>query len=596
MFVQILLDILSILAIIIFGSLVVVIIADLILCMFDDHEGIIFRRKKKDTSVSSTNIEVIKEENSNVKKDDIVVYSDKTNPNGVLQSDTNAVKIETLDGEKVQEIDYDKAIEEQKQLSKINQKAVQPAIQAQPERKEKKVEKAPENDMFWDNDEEEDNFNKVLDKVIKEAKKAGTPKEKEEKETVAPVIKEDKTSEETKKELEELKALKEQQQKELDEFKKLKEDFAREKEEQLALMKDNLDKAKADEIEKIRQEALKEQEKIEAEKAKLEEEQAKLAEEQAKVQQVEEKEPIIKETIIKDEEELNKLKYKNLMRMNSRLTRIIRDTEKLQAEKLKNQQKAVEEKRKLQEREEQERLREQERINEIQRKNQERLLQQQEALRKKNEINQKLNEVSKKAGKYKLDSKVVKITKEVPAQTEHIVEETVTTVETIPHTDTQITTVEKTPLVATPKPIFEKAYYEQKLIELDEEMKEAEKELRINKSEYIPLTRIHKAYNRDSEKLRKKEIQVAKQKVALYGVNSTKIDPTKKAKLDENLQALAELKDSVEHCEEVIKKNKDRYPVLEKNNRLIQKQIDRINEDIKVCEKAISYYNKKKEN
>ena len=73
-----------------------------------------------------------------------------------------------------------------------------------------------------------------------------------------------------------------------------------------------------------------------------------------------------------------------------------------------------------------------------------------------------------------------------------------------------------------------------------------------------------------------------------------KADPVKKAKLDENLQSLSELKDSVAHCEEVIRKNKDRYPVLEKNNRLISKQIDRINDDIKICEKAISYYNKKK--
>ena len=175
-----------------------------------------------------------------------------------------------------------------------------------------------------------------------------------------------------------------------------------------------------------------------------------------------------------------------------------------------------------------------------------------------------------------------------------MVEETVTTVEeTIPGTDIVVKTIEKEPMKSSAKPVFEKAYYEQKLNELDEELREAEKELRINKSEYIPLTRIHKAYARDSEKLRKKEIQIAKQKVALYGVNSTKIDTAKKAKLDENLAAFAELKDSVSHCEEVIKKNKDRYPVIEKNHNLITKQIDRINEDIKVCEKAISYYNKK---
>ena len=69
---------------------------------------------------------------------------------------------------------------------------------------------------------------------------------------------------------------------------------------------------------------------LEEEKAKLEEEKAKLEEES---QETGEQEPIIKETIIKDEEELNKLKYKNLMRMNTRLSRIIRDTEKLQIQK-----------------------------------------------------------------------------------------------------------------------------------------------------------------------------------------------------------------------------------------------------------------------
>ena len=145
---------------------------------------------------------------------------------------------------------------------------------------------------------------------------------------------------------------------------------------------------------------------------------------------------------------------------------------------------------------------------------------------------------------------------------------------------------------STSKPLFDKEYYELKLQELEEELRETEKELRINKAEYIPLTRIHKAYARDSEKLRKKEMQVAKQKVALYGVNSRNVDPAKKEKLDENLQALAELKDSVQHCEEIIKKNKDRYPVIEKNNKLINKQLQRINDDIKVCEKALEYYKK----
>ena len=382
-----------------------------------------------------------------------------------------------------------------------------------------------------------------------------------------------------------------------DELKQLKEDFAREKEEQLALLKENLDKAKAEEIERIKQEALKEQERAEAERLRLEEEKAKLEEEKAKLeeesQETGEQEPIIKETIIKDEEELNKLKYKNLMRMNTRLSRIIRDTEKLQIQKEREIEKQQLEKQRLLEKEQVERQKEQARRIEIQLQNRERLLKQSEALKKKNEINRKLLEVSKRAGKYKLDTSVVKIVPEKPKT--QVIEEVVTTVEeTIPGTDIVVKTIEKEPMKATPTPVFEKAYYEQKLAELDEELKNTEKELRTTKAEYLPLTRIHKAYTRDSEKLRKKEIQIAKQKVSLYGVNSTKVDPAKKAKLDENLATYAELKDSVAHCEEVIKKNKDRYPVLEKNYQLVLRHIDRINADIKTCEKAIAYYNKKK--
>ncbi|MBE5757654.1 MAG: hypothetical protein E7345_01815 [Clostridiales bacterium] len=684
MFLEIVLNILSVLAIIVFGAFLVVVVADLILCMFDDHGGIIFKRKKHTEVVEETT-------KTEVKKDDIVVYSSQANPSGTYSS-SNTVenkKEEMVDGHKVQKIDYDKAIEEQKAL---NAKKGFSAPAPQP----KRVESAPKknNDVFWD-DENDDDFNDLLDEAVREAKKVKSVKKEEPKEDIEE-IKEVKPAksiidEETRKELDELKALKEQQKQEIEEFKLLKEDFARQKEEELAEMKSNLDKAKAEELEKIRQEALKEQEKLEEmqrqleedqkrieeqrlldeqklqeehkrleelrlaqeqklleEQEKLEAEQKKLLEEQEKVEaqrklaeeqqkqkeqekleakqekleaeqkeleekqkEIEEKQkeleemqkeetvelqaPIIKETIIRDEEEINKLKQKNLIRMNNRLSRIIKDTEKLQAQKLKELERLAEERKKLLEKEQEERRKEQERILEMQRANRERLLKQQENIRIKNEISKKLSEASSRAGKYKLDSKVVKITREQPQPEEKIVEETVTTVETIPHTDIEIKTVEKTPLApvkASAKPLFDKEYYEAKLTELDEELKEAEKELRTNKSEYIPLTRIHKAYARDSEKLRKKEMQVAKQKVALYGVNSTKVDPNKKAKLDENLSALAELKDSVSHCEEVIRKNKDRYPVLEKNNRLITKQIDRINEDIKVCEKAIEYYNK----
>lgn len=590
---NIILDILAILVIIALGSALVVALARLIL-FFLDH--------KKQSNDHEEKGRVVNE-------DDIVVYSNQENPNREREN----AKAKSAEDEEIQEIDYDKAVEEQNRINASRQ--------PQQDRAPKKVEQAPEQDeVFWDNDEDEE-FNGLLDEVIAEAKKpAGEEKEEKPEEQKEEVVENNEPSE-TDKELAELKALKEQQQKEIEEFKQMKEDFAREKEEELAMLKEDLNKAKEEEIEKIRQDALKEQEKLEQMKKELEEEKNKEPEVDETV------EPIVQQTAIKDEEELNKMKYKNLMRMNQRLTRIIRDTDRLAAQKQKAIEKQEQERRKAEERAEQERQKEIERQNEIERQErerqekiaqeeaerkarekaereeqekklreeQERIQKQKAALQKSYEISRKLNEVSKRAGKYKLDTKVVRVQKEQPVEEvreQVVVEQTVETTETIPHTDTQIKTVEKTPMKATAKPTFEKEYYEAKMQELEEELRDAEKELRLNKSEYVPLTRIYNAYERDSEKLRKKEMQVAKQKVALYGVNSTKVDPAKKAKLDENLQQLAELKDSVAHCEDVIKKNKDRYPVIEKNNQLITKQIQRINDDIKVCEKAIEYYNK----
>ena len=245
--------------------------------------------------------------------------------------------------------------------------------------------------------------------------------------------KDNEINEQTQRELEELRALKEQQREEIEEFKQMKEDFAKEKEEQLELLKANLEKAKEEEIEKIRQELLKEQEKLEQLQDQLEQERQQWEDEKAKITEAEEtetpatimydidgdgeedevKEPIVQETIIKDEEELNRLKYKNLMRMNNRLTRIIRDTERLQIQKQKEIVRNEEEKRKVLARQEQERIKEQERMNELAQKEQERIRREQEAIEKKNTIAQKLQEASKKAGKYKLDSKVVKITREI---------------------------------------------------------------------------------------------------------------------------------------------------------------------------------------
>lgn len=143
----------------------------------------------------------------------------------------------------------------------------------------------------------------------------------------------------------------------------------------------------------------------------------------------------------------------------------------------------------------------------------------------------------------------------------------------------------------TDKPYFTRDYYVSKLQQLEKELADANKELRANKREYNPVLKCKKALARDGEKLRKKEMLVAKQKIALYGVNAPKnVDPEKKQKLDEAMVELKELKDSVLHCEEVIKQNADRFPILEKTNKLLTKQVDRLTKDIETVKEAIKWY------
>lgn len=143
----------------------------------------------------------------------------------------------------------------------------------------------------------------------------------------------------------------------------------------------------------------------------------------------------------------------------------------------------------------------------------------------------------------------------------------------------------------TDKPYFTRDYYVSKLESLEKEFADVNKELRANKREYNPIVKCKKALARDGEKLRKKEMVVAKQKIALYGVNAPKnVDPEKKKKLDEEMAILKELKDSVLHCEEVIKQNADRFPILEKTNKLLTKQVDRLTKEIETVKEAIKWY------
>lgn len=115
---------------------------------------------------------------------------------------------------------------------------------------------------------------------------------------------------------------------------------------------------------------------------------------------------------------------------------------------------------------------------------------------------------------------------------------------------------------------------------LTERLAQSEKELKVNKKEYMPLLRIKKTLENDKAKLRRKEAVVAKQKVVLFGVNNYVVDPEKEKKLNEDLDLLDALRLSVQHCEEVIKDNEDRYPILEKTNAILTRQIEDLKADI----------------
>ena len=116
---------------------------------------------------------------------------------------------------------------------------------------------------------------------------------------------------------------------------------------------------------------------------------------------------------------------------------------------------------------------------------------------------------------------------------------------------------------------------------LDERLKNAKKEYKVNLKEYKPLKKVMTDLERYQTKLRRKEAIFANKKVALYGVkNYVDIDKEKAEKLANELELLDGLRLSVNHCEEVINANKDRYPILEHTNNILEEQIANIEADI----------------
>lgn len=122
---------------------------------------------------------------------------------------------------------------------------------------------------------------------------------------------------------------------------------------------------------------------------------------------------------------------------------------------------------------------------------------------------------------------------------------------------------------------------EARLEVLKQRLKENEKELSTNRKEFIPLRRVNMTLESDKKKLRRKEAIVAKRKVVLYGVNNyVDIDEEKAKELNEELELLEGLRLSVAHCEEVMEKNKDRYPILERANNFLTKNQEDLKADI----------------
>lgn len=138
-------------------------------------------------------------------------------------------------------------------------------------------------------------------------------------------------------------------------------------------------------------------------------------------------------------------------------------------------------------------------------------------------------------------------------------------------------------------PMMSEEEYEVRIETLKERLKENEKQLRRSKKEFKPLERVKNTLERDKQKLRRREALVAKQKVVLYGVNNfVDIDEEKAQKLAEDLDLLDGLRMSVQHCEEVMENNKDRYPILEQTYNILSENNAQLRADIEEAEEALA--------
>ena len=141
----------------------------------------------------------------------------------------------------------------------------------------------------------------------------------------------------------------------------------------------------------------------------------------------------------------------------------------------------------------------------------------------------------------------------------------------------------------TQVPVMSLDHLKARLADAEEKLKANEKELKQCKKDYVPLNKVWRTYEKDFKKLQRKEALVAKQQVVLYGVNNyADIDEEKAKKLAEDLDLLDGLKLSVQHCEEVMAKNEDRYPLLKRMYEVLKRQNTDLKDEIKYLQEQIA--------
>ena len=135
----------------------------------------------------------------------------------------------------------------------------------------------------------------------------------------------------------------------------------------------------------------------------------------------------------------------------------------------------------------------------------------------------------------------------------------------------------------------------ERLATLEERLKAVKRKYKINAREYRPLKKVVNDLEKYQTKYRRKNAQLAKKKVALYAVNNyVDLDREKAQKIADEIDLVEGLKLSVEHCEQIIEANKDRYPILEHTNKILEDQIANIEADIETTNKTLQAIRDKK--